>query len=51
MAAPGLLAVDQQNYIFDAIIVVYVAWTNTPGIEAFFKNNIASNCADASRTD
>eukprot|EP00208_Stichococcus_sp_RCC1054_P003666 CAMPEP_0206136454 /NCGR_PEP_ID=MMETSP1473-20131121/1693_1 /ASSEMBLY_ACC=CAM_ASM_001109 /TAXON_ID=1461547 /ORGANISM="Stichococcus sp, Strain RCC1054" /LENGTH=632 /DNA_ID=CAMNT_0053529003 /DNA_START=68 /DNA_END=1963 /DNA_ORIENTATION=+ len=46
-----LLSVDQVNYQFDAVVVVYVTWTNEPGIATFFRNNIATNCADVSRTD
>lgn len=42
---------DQVNYQFDAVVVVYVTWTNEPGIATFFRNNIATNCADVSRTD
>lgn len=47
----GLLSMDQVNYRFDAIVVVYVSWLNPSGISTFFKNNVATNCADASRTD
>lgn len=40
-----------QNYRFDAVLYTYVTWVDQLGVETWFQNNIATNCADPSRSD
>jgi hypothetical protein len=46
-----LLGVDERDYRFDAVLYAYVTWEDQRGIEEWFYNNIATNCADPSRSD
>lgn len=40
-----------QDYRFDAVLYTYVTWVDQLGVETWFQNNIATNCADPSRSD